>query len=228
MTREDYAEPFSEEEIRKGAHRRRAGGLWEELGRLQLDFLVAAGLQPGSRLLDVGCGPLRSGIHFIRYLEPDRYFGIDVNESLLDAGYELELPTQLRSKLPRANLHTTDRFECDFGIDFDFALAHSLFTHLSLNDVRLCLYRVAEQMRVGGRLFATFFEAPSDLPLDGVLTAPQKRGRKGRGKRSDRNPFWYWPSDLEWAASFSPWEFHYIGEWGHPRRQNMVEFVRTP
>jgi hypothetical protein len=226
MSREDYAQPFSDEEIQKGTHRTRAGGLWEELGRLQVDFLVGAGLEPSSRLLDIGCGPLRGGVHFIRYLEAERYFGIDVNESLLDAGYDLELPAQLRSKLPRANLRATDRFECDFGVEFDFALAHSLFTHLALNDIRLCLYRVAAQMKVGGRLFATFFEAPAEYPLDGVLTAP--RGKKGRGKRSERNPFWYWPADLEWAASFSPWQYHYIGDWGHPRYQNMVELVRTP
>jgi SAM-dependent methyltransferase len=230
MTREDYAEPFTAEELRAGAHRARAGGLWEELGGLQLDFLVAAGLVPESRLLDVGCGPLRGGVHFVRYLAAERYFGIDVNESLLDAGYELELTPELRAKLPRNHLRTTDRFDCDFGVEFDFVLAHSLFTHVPLNDIRLCLYRVAQRTRIGGRFYATFFEAPADFPLDGVLDAPRKPqpGARRTGKHPDRNPFWYWAGDLEWAAGFSPWQFRYIGDWGHPRSQNMVEFLRTP
>jgi SAM-dependent methyltransferase len=230
MTREDYTEPFTEKELRAGAHRKRAGGLWDELGRRQLDYLSARGLERTSRFLDVGCGPLRGGIHFARYLDPGCYFGIDVNESLLDAGYELELTPELRSKLPRDHLRATDRFDCDFGVEFDFVLAHSLFTHLPLNDIRLCLHRVAEQTKVGGRFFATFFEAPADFPVDGILDAPKKiePGARRTGKHPDRNPFWYWPGDLEWAASFSPWQFRYIGDWGHPRRQNMVEFLRTP
>lgn len=190
------------------------------MGQLQLDFLVTQGLEPGHRLLDVACGALRAGIRFVDYLDPGNYYGIDINESLLEAGYGMELTDELRGKLPRDHLRTTDRFECDFGVEFDFALAQSLFTHVALNDIRLCLYRVAPQMKVGGRFFATFFEAPADFPLDGV-----REGK--RGKHTERNPFWYWARDLEWAASFAPWRYRYIGDWEHPRNQRMVEFVRT-
>jgi hypothetical protein len=106
-------------------------------------------------------------------------------------------------------------------VQFDFAIAHSLFTHISLNQIRVCLYQIAPHVKIGGRFFATFFEAPADFPLDGV--------REGRNKTtsSDRNPYRYWPSDLEWAASFAPWRFRYIGEWGHPRNQMMVALTRT-
>jgi hypothetical protein len=45
------------------------GGLWDEIGRLQFNFLVAQGLKPEHYLLDVGCGTFRGGVHFIRYLE---------------------------------------------------------------------------------------------------------------------------------------------------------------
>ena len=220
----DYTRPFTAEEVRAGRHREQAGSLWRRLGRLQLDFLVSQGLRPSSRLLDVGCGPLRGGIRFVDYLEPGNYYGLDVNASLLDAGYDVELPDSLRAKLPRDHLRATDRFECDFGVEFDFAIAQSLFTHISLSQVRLCLYRVAHTMRPGGRLFATFFEASADFPLDGVLDGDHPRRK---GKFTERNPFWNWPGDLEWAASFAPWEFRYIGDWNHPRGQKMAEFRRV-
>lgn len=220
----EYAKRLSPSEVEQGAHRRRAGGLWKQMGKLQLEFAIEHGLQRKSRVLDVGCGPLRAGIHFVRYLAPGNYYGIDVNESLLEAGYDLELPEKLRAKLPREHLRATDRFDCDFGVQFDVAIAQSLFTHLDLNHIRLCLYRVAPHMKVGGRFFATFFEAPADYPLDGVI---DEGVEDKRSKATDRNPFWYWPSDLEWAASFSSWRFRYIGDWGHPRDQKMVEFVRT-
>jgi SAM-dependent methyltransferase len=219
----DYAKPFTAEQVGTGGHRRRVGGLWDELGELQLNFLVSQGLEPSARLLDVGCGPLRAGIKFVDYLEPGNYYGLDVNASLLDTGYDVELPERLREKLPRDHLRATDRFDCNFGVDFDFAIAQSLFTHISLSQVRLCLYRVAQAMRLGGRLFATFFEGPADLPLDGVLDGDNARRKD---KFTERNPFWYWPGDLEWAAGFAPWEFRYIGDWSHPRGQRMAEFRR--
>lgn len=223
MKRFDYAKPLTPEQLREGEHRTRAGGLWDRMGELQLRFMVDQGLERSSRLLDVACGPLRAGIHFVNYLDEGNYYGIDINATLLDVGYDVEMPPELRPKLPRDHLRATDRFECDFGVGFDFALAQSLFTHIPLNDIRLCLHRVAPQMNPGGRFFATFFEAPPDFPLDGVLDGdnPAKRDKFG-----ERNPFWYWASDLEWAASFSPWRFRYIGDWGHPRNQKMVEFTR--
>jgi SAM-dependent methyltransferase len=222
--RAEYAKPLTEAEIEDGRHRRRAGGLWAAMGKLQLDFMVEHGLEPGSRLIDIGCGPLRAGVHFVDYLEPGNYYGIDVNGTLLDAGYDVEFSDELRSKLPRENLRATDRFDCDFGVQFDFAIAQSLFTHLPLNDIRLCLVRLGRQMKPGGRFYGTFFEAPADFPVDGVLDGDDERKRD---KFTERNPFWYWPGDLEWAAGFGPWKFTYLGDWGHPRNQKMGEFLRT-
>lgn len=216
----DYAEPFSEDEIEAGAHRRRVGGKWDRLGQLQLDFLVSQGLQPSHRLLDVACGALRGGIRFVEYLDPRNYFGIDINESLIEAGLDRELPEELRPKLPRTNLRATDRFECDFGVQFDFALAQSLFTHVSLNHVRLCLYRVSRTMRTQGRFYVTFFEADPDFPIDGIVESK-------RGRYTERNPYWYYRRDMEWAASFSPWRMRYIGDWGHPVGQKMIELTRV-
>lgn len=218
------AKRYATRRLRRDAHRGQVGYFWDEIGKLQFDFLVGQGLEPSSRFLDVGCGALRGGIHFVDYLDADHYYGLDHNERVLKAGYELELPEELRTKLPREHLRCTNRFDCEFGVEFDAAIAQSVFTHIPLNAIRLCLFRVARHMKVEGRFFATFFEAPPNFALDGVLDEETERSNK----YTERNPFWYWPGDLEWAASFSPWEFRYIGDWGHPRGQKMVEFVRTP
>lgn len=213
----DYARPLSDEEVAAGHHRRWVGGKWETMGTLQLDFLVDRGLLPSHRLLDVGCGALRAGIRFVEYLDPGNYYGLDINESLLDVGYEQELPAPLRERLPRENLRATDRFECDFGVAFDYAIAQSLFTHVSLNHIRLGLYRVAGHMAPDGRFFATFFEASPQHPVDAPV----------RGSRwTEQNPFFYYRRDLEWAARWAGLEMHYIGDWGHPAGQRMVEFRR--
>ena len=73
----------------------------------------------------MAAGSLRGGVHFIRYLEAGNYIGIDINQSLLDAGFAVELKAaELRDKVPRENLVCLVEFEFDLlGRQFDFALA---------------------------------------------------------------------------------------------------------
>jgi SAM-dependent methyltransferase len=196
--------------------RKFVGGRWDEMGKLQSDFLIDQGLKPEHQFLDVGCGSLRAGVRLVDYLKPGNYYGIDINPEVIRVGYDDELTDEQRDRLPSTNLHATDRFDADFGVKFDMAIAQSVFTHVSLNYVRLCLYRVAKVMAPGARFFATFNERPKHFPVDGT-----------RGKRyTERNVYWYYRQDLRWAARFSPWEFRYIGDWGHSRGQMMVEFTR--
>jgi SAM-dependent methyltransferase len=217
----DYAgRKFTAKQIKAGAHRRWVGGKWESLGRLQRDFVVSQGLQPDMKFLDIACGSFRAGRLIADYLEPGNYYGVDANESLVQAGWEQELTDAQRQRIPRENLRITDRFDVDFGVRFDMALAHSLFTHLSLNAIRLCLYRLAPVMRPGAVFYATYFEQPEDFPLDGVFTPPYG----GRPRFHERNVFWYHRSDIAWAAGAGRWSFEYIGDWGHPRGQVMAAF----
>lgn len=209
---------FTEEDIRSGRHRRHVGGLWDEMGKLQLDFLVTQGLKPEHKFLDVGCGSLRAGVHLVDYLEPANYYGIDISKEVIRAGYDNELTDEQRARLPVTNLRVTDRFDGDFGVPIDMAIAQSVFTHVSLNYIRLCLYRVAKVMAPGGKFYATFNERPKAFPIDGT-----------KGKRyTERNVFWQYREDLRWAGSFAPWEFSYIGDWGHTRGQRMVCYTRLP
>ena len=141
---------FDANERAEQKHRSAVGGKWSEMGRVQLDFLKEQGLAPSMRFLDVGCGSFRAGRLLVPYLDPGHYYGIDIAAEIIEAGYEDELDDEARARLPVSNLRMTDRFDCDFGVDFDMAIAQSLFTHISLNHIRLCLHRVAKVMRPGG------------------------------------------------------------------------------
>jgi SAM-dependent methyltransferase len=216
-----YGFTLTDEQIAAGAHRGKVGRDWEGTGRLQHEFLVARGLLPTSKLLDVGCGALRAGILLARYLEPGRYYGIDVNESLIRAALIHELPMAgLQDRVPADNLRVTDRFECDFGVAFDFAIAQSVFTHLPLNHIRLCLYQLSRVMALGGRFYATFFEAPPQTPYD------RRVQQVVRKTWPERDPYHYRRDDLRWAAeTVADWNARYIGDWGHRRGQRMIEYT---
>jgi hypothetical protein len=43
-------------------HRAYVGGLWEEIGRLQFEFLLRHGLAPSDCFLNIACGSLRGGV----------------------------------------------------------------------------------------------------------------------------------------------------------------------
>jgi hypothetical protein len=55
---------------------------------LQLVTLLQEGLQPHSKVLDVGCGCLRGGYWFIHFLNPRCYFGIEPNREMLQVGLD--------------------------------------------------------------------------------------------------------------------------------------------
>lgn len=211
-------------QVSEGRHREVVGDLWEELGNLQLTFLSMRGLRPEHRLLDIGCGSLRGGVKLIPYLEPGKYWGIDNNAALLDAGWEHELgPLGLQDRQPRNQLAALGDFEFDqLGATFDFAIAQSVFTHFSLNRIRRCLAKLAGAMAPGGRFFATFFEVPPDHD-------PEDARRHAPGNvitYSDRDPYHYCLEDLRFVVQQLPWQMEYIGEWQHPRDQRMVLFIR--
>lgn len=211
-------------EVAANRHREAIGGLWDEIGRLQLDFLRNRGLRPHHRLLDVGCGALRGGLHFVRYLDPGNYYGVDMNQPFLDAGYDVELKAAgLTDRLPRSNLLCSDAFEVErLGVEFDFAIAQSLFTHLTFNRIRQSLQRVARVMKPGGAFYATFFELPEGAAPD--LPLRHQPGDKVSYDVSD--PYHYSVADFQHAIRGSPWSLRHIGNWNHPRAQRMLEFRR--
>ena len=202
---------LTEEELQSGKHRRWVGGDWERKGRIQIEFMKRRGLEPHHKFLDVGCGVLRGGLHFIDYLEPGNYYGIEAQEARIAAG-EWELrQAQLEHKKP--NLLVNEAFELDrFGETFDYALALSLFTHLDLNHIVRCLYEVGNSLNKWGEFYATFHEAPGPAHLK---TMPIGKGG-GRFTNYDSNPYHYAFSELEWATQNVGLRAEYIGAWEHP------------
>jgi SAM-dependent methyltransferase len=216
-----YDEATMARAVSAGHHRELVGGLWDEIGRLQFDFLRANGLSASSTLLDIGCGCLRAGVHFVDFLDAGHYFGTDISQPLLDAGYEVELRRRgLCQKLPRQNLVCDGEFDFSgLPLSFDFVIAQSLFTHLPASCVRQCFARLGPKMKPGGRLFATFFIVPEDHPAGAAFTHPH-----GVTSAADRDPYHYRFAQIRQLCGGLPWVAELIGDWQHPRDQQMVLF----
>ncbi len=216
-------ESFTPEQIAAGEHRSYVGGVWDSHGKHQLDFLIAQGLKPHHKLIDIGCGAFRAGQHFIDYLDAGNYYGVDSNHSVMQAGWDTEVTDEQRAKQPIENLRANDRFDTDFGVKFDFAIANSVFTHVSLNHIRLCMFRLDQVMAPGGRFYATYFVRAQAIPIDEIRLGSKKRGK---AFYTEKNNYAYYRTDLAWAGQWGDWDYEYIGDWGHPANQQMARYTK--
>jgi ubiquinone/menaquinone biosynthesis C-methylase UbiE len=192
-------------------HRAYVGGLWEAIGRLQFGFMIEQGLEPQHVFLDVACGSLRGGVRFIPYLEPGHYLGLDIKQQLIDIGIEHELGEELYAlKVPE--FVVSDSFEFHrFSKQPDFAIAQSLFTHLTERDCLLCLKNLRKMTKPNSRFFVTFLE--SNRPVKNP-------------ECSDPHTRFFYTRDqmMEFGDAFG-WAARYIGDWKHPRGQRMLEYT---
>jgi cyclopropane fatty-acyl-phospholipid synthase-like methyltransferase len=140
-------------------HRKYVGGNWDDAGIRQLEFLKEMGLNPGHTLLDIGCGCLRAGVHFIEYLNDGNYHGVEKHYWLIEAGMQ-ELDKNNINKV--FNYTLTDDFEFDtHDVWYDYAIAKSVFTHLTKKSIKKCLDNLYLEMTSDGKFFASISEGDS-------------------------------------------------------------------
>ena len=136
-----------------GVHR------FEKTGRTQLEVLIRHGLNPWSKLLDIGCGALNGGYWAMHFLNPGCYFGIEPNKEMFEAGAEIiPEPDLFATKNPRFDHNDQYDFSV-FGVEFDFFYAHSIWTHAPKKDLEKMLDGMATFGRPGAP-FVTSYKAP--------------------------------------------------------------------
>ncbi len=162
--------PPSEAGLKAGDHHYKAFvGPIEEydlMAAMQFNLLTALGLRQHHTLLDVGCGSLRGGKLLIPYLLPDRYFGIDPEQWLIDDGIEHEVGhDQVAIKRPRFDTSADFRLTV-FGETFDYILVHSIFSHTTPDQTRTCLAEAAQVMRPTSIFVASYLQGDQDYTGD--------------------------------------------------------------
>lgn len=190
-----------------------SGDYWDIIGKLQFDLLVSKGLSPHHVLLDIGCGSLRGGTRLIDYLQPEKYIAVDKHIELIIYGVAEELGiATFRAKRPR--FVVTSSFEFDtFSEAPQFAIAQSLFSHFSTDDVRACLAALRRVAAPECRFFATFFERT------------QNEKRENPSHSHSRLYFSHTRDEMESIGSSAGWKTAYIDDWSHPRGQRLIEFT---
>jgi SAM-dependent methyltransferase len=129
--------------------------------------MTSLGLREKHKLLDIGCGSLRMGRLFIPYLNVGNYVGVEPNEWLVRDGIKYETgQDQIDIKKSRFYFADTTSGLPDDEM-FDYALAHSIFTHGGLNIIEQWLGDISARLKKNGILAATFKTDVEDSEIQG-------------------------------------------------------------
>ena len=185
------------------------GGKWEEIGTLQFEFLESKGLKPTHELLDLGCGTLRGGRHFIAYLDPGNYWGIDISPQAIERAQALIIEEHLTAKKPvlLVNRDGNLKFEEFNGKKFGFILAQSVFTHLRPEHIEECFANIGNIFDQNTSFFFTYFNE----------TTFKLKSRKNFGY-----PLQFFET-LAQRYGFKLRDFS--DEYPHPRNQHMLQLT---
>ncbi|KAF7817855.1 S-adenosylmethionine-dependent methyltransferase domain-containing protein [Senna tora] len=128
-------------------------------GRDVFEFLAQSSqLKPDSRVLEIGCGTLRVGLHFIRFLNPEHFNCLERDELSLMAVFRYELPSQgLLFKRPLiVKGEDMDFSKFDSGVIYDLIYASAVFLHMPDRLVWSGLERLATRLKpYEGRIFVS-------------------------------------------------------------------------
>lgn len=200
-------------------HRYYVGGMWDEIGKLQFNFLKQMGLQPEHKLIDVGCGSLRGGVHFIKFLNKNNYYGTDISFEIIKVGIEKELNLELKKKIKLENFDVNSDFELNFSQIFDYGIALSVFTHLRKKNISKCLKNLHKNFS-SGKFYATFFIANEENYYKAV------KQKDGVISFYDTDPYHYTISQIHFLAKKNKWSVEQIESFEHPRNQKMFVFKK--
>lgn len=128
--------------------------LWHDVALWQLEALQATGLEPHSRLLDIGCGAMRLGLYAVQFLDDGRYYGVDAFAPYVGLAQVLAARLGVAKQFHIA--HDAGFAFGRFGVRFDYANAQSVFTHLSADDCDRCMAALRPVMAADGRFLFTY------------------------------------------------------------------------
>jgi hypothetical protein len=134
---------------------------FETAGRLQLMALLNQGLCPESKVLDIGCGCLRTAYWLIRFLDADCYCGIEPARNRVELGLRyLFTPEIVSAKRPRFDFNP--HFDSSvFATTFDYFLAGSIWAHASKRQIEATLDSFFRDSAGRGIFLASYLPAQS-------------------------------------------------------------------
>lgn len=180
---------------------------WNNVGKMQFEYLLQQKMEPCNKFLDIGCGNLRAGIHIINYLDQGNYFGTDISKNVLLSANENIAAYGLEGKLP--HIYITQGANLNFLPKeyFDIIHAHSVFSHLDTPSF-IALLKACHSL----------------LKADGYFDLTFKEGRVGGYMKED---FYYTKQNVVDICSVSGYSVTFPEDWTYSQvKARLKKYVK--
>jgi len=152
-------------------HRRRPGQL--------IDHIIELGLKHDDTLVDYGCGSLRFGQHLINWLDPDKYWGLDVTDRFFTDGLKMLEPGVEQSKQPQLRIITPQSLNEVRAARPDFIISTAVLKHVPECELAEYFDNLCCLANDTTTLAITFSESAIEKRISGKSWSwPQKRIRR--------------------------------------------------
>lgn len=149
------------------------GAMFDVVGELQLELLKRNGCHRDSHVLEIGCGCLLAGLPIKRFLNPDRYVGIEPNTWLIDAVRQELIGAEDLIRAKRPIFLDNEDFDASItGRKFDFVISHSILSHSAAWQLPLFLNNTSKVLAPGGVIVASIRFHDADNRLVGDSNEP--------------------------------------------------------
>lgn len=174
--------------------------------------------------LDIGAGDIVLGEKLDNIGTPQKFFVHDLSEKSIDVGLERLKSTGINTDIFHKSV--SDCF--DFGTikdqEVDAAFSNSLFSHLSIELITLCLRNLSPKMKNGSSYLTSMIILPDNTERSSYDWSYIDSPFAQHNSYANKNPFHYTKNTLEnLRANDMGFEFKHIHEYGHPF-QKLVEF----
>jgi SAM-dependent methyltransferase len=168
-------------------------GAFHDVALYTVGRMNMAGLRPDHDVLDVGCGVGRMARYLCDYIDNDaRYEGFDIQKEAVQwcqthitplfPNFHFQfIPLFNTAYNPDSVLPSAVEFEFPYADEsFDFAFAHSVFTHLLPDVTKNYLREISRVLRPGGISYSTWFLFDDDpLAYTHPITTTMQRDSSG-------------------------------------------------
>lgn len=175
----------------------------------------------GKAFADIGCGDMPLAYCWPQIGRPSIYYATDINQKAVNAG----LKNLQRRGIDCNNIVPVTGPDFDFSAipdgSVDAAFSNSLFSHLTLNSIILCLKRLHPKMKAG----TTYMSSAIILPAgEDWCTDFEWKVKYGTHSHPCRDPYHYVFDELRQVVN-STTDFECVAshDYGHPF-QRLIEF----
>jgi cyclopropane fatty-acyl-phospholipid synthase-like methyltransferase len=124
-------------------------------GVAQLALLLARGLQPHHRVLEIGCGALHLARPLVTFLDPAGYVGLDPNYWLREAAVRDDGVLHDLLDAKGAQFSSTATFRSPDRGPFDFVFSHSVLSHATRGQLVTYLAESVAVLKQHGLILAS-------------------------------------------------------------------------